>query len=697
MANFLEALTGATTLLGGLAQILNQGAERTRKQDLLDAQLLAQLKDYEFVPADTAQPASFWQRLGGAQYEPQGTMPVITIGGKPMTLRPRQTLFDFLQSSFGPQKTAEASQPVGQQSAETATIPQAPSPSLVRTTPSSQTATLPTQATIPALPGEGAQGLQQRKQRLTATLARVVDQGQRTRILDEISKIDDEIHSLNAETASATLPQVAGLPSGAPAGGYLGPQRTSAGQVATVKPQSVHGYEVRQTLTPEEQEFFRSNPQNAGMAADDGRIILNPYSKRTSQEMQSVAQNEAVRLYMQEKDYAPTFALTLEQQAMPHFATGEYSKPENATERNASIVARLVAGDPSAGTPTPEQQQWADRIRTEIGQRTQDAQAESQQRGQPASITTASSVGKTSTTAPAPKTATPSPLAPIQQRYAKALEQYGYQDAELLVRDPAILTILSKRGASVQDFLTALNTAQTRINLQEQRRLQREDKASSATKALEDERAKASKVVQDWYKEGALNDQQYQAALQMVEQAPDIPGVAKVYTRFKIAPVTAEERKRREQREDERLTLQKQTHDETVALRKSNAAAREEDKRYRRDEREQKTIQEAREHITRLSLQKANLLKEKVPDALAGTIAYVTGTGNAKAMENLKNIMGGLQSGGDADEARKSAMEVLNQLQRHYIDQLPVTERQILHEIVGTPLVPATVPVKRVK
>ena len=533
MANFLEALTGATTLLGGLAQILNQGAERTRKQDLLDAQLLAQLKDYEFVPADTAQPASFWQRLGGAQYKPQGTMPVITIGGKPMTLRPRQTLFDFLQSSFGPQKTAEASQPVGQQSAETATIPQAPSPSLVRTTPSSQTATLPTQATIPALPGEGAQGLQQRKQRLTATMARVVDQGQRTRILDEISKIDDEMTALNAETTSVILPQVASLPSGAPS-------------------------------------------------------------------------------------QAPST------------------------------------------TPSPP-------------------------------------IGSPSTTAPAPKTTAPSPLTPIQQRYAKALEQYGYQDAGVLVRDPAILTILQKRGASVQDFLTALNTAQTRINLQEQRRLQRQDKEAAGTKALEDERAKASKIVQDWYKEGALNDQQYQTALQMVEQAPDIPGVSRVYTRFKIAPVTAEERKRRERMEDERLTLQKQTHNETVAVRKSNAAAREEDKQYRREEREQKTIQEAREHITRLSLQKANLLKEKVPDALAGTIAYVTGTGNAKAMENLKNIMGSLQSGGDADEARKSAMEVLNQLQRHYIDQLPVTERQILHEIVGTPLVPATAPVKRVK
>ena len=307
------------------------------------------------------------------------------------------------------------------------------------------------------------------------------------------------------------------------------------------------------------------------------------------------------------------------------------------------------------------------------------------------------SVEKPSTPPPLSKAPSPSQLTPIQQRYAKALEQYGYQDAELLVRDPAILTILQKRGASVQDFLTAFNTAQTRINLQEQRRLQRQDKETAATKALEDERAKAAKIVQDWYKEGALNNQQYQAALQMVGQASDIPGVSRVYTRFKIAPVTAEERKRREAREDERLTLQKQTHQETAALRKSNAAAREEDKEYRRGEREQKTIQDARENITRLSLQKANLLKEKVPDALAGTIAYVTGTVNVKAMENLKNIMGGLQSGGDADEARKNAIEVLNQLQRHYIDQLPVTERQILHEIVGTPLVPTTAPVKRTK
>ena len=114
MANFLEILNAVTTGLGGLATIANQGAEQRRKQELADATLLAQLKDYEFVPAEGIERPSFLSAMAGGQGTAAGNMPVVTIGGKKMILRPRQTLFDFLQGSLGTQKAGETSQAIEQ-------------------------------------------------------------------------------------------------------------------------------------------------------------------------------------------------------------------------------------------------------------------------------------------------------------------------------------------------------------------------------------------------------------------------------------------------------------------------------------------------------------------------------------------------------------------------------------------------------
>lgn len=85
------------------------------------------------------------------------------------------------------------------------------------------------------------------------------------------------------------------------------------------------------------------------MATDDGAVVLNPYSSLTAKELDAVALNEAARVVMSKrKDLCPEFQLTPEQGA----AFAKYG-PEEAIR--ATVAARLLSGDPSALTPTPQQ------------------------------------------------------------------------------------------------------------------------------------------------------------------------------------------------------------------------------------------------------------------------------------------------------------------------------------------------------
>lgn len=108
---------------------------------------------------------------------------------------------------------------------------------------------------------------------------------------------------------------------------------------------------TRDKLYPGEDEYFRANPHVAGMAAEDDRVILNPYSKLAAHEKRAVAVNEAARILMRHEG-APDFALTPEQEA---FLDGTEYRKAPAEERRATIAARILSGDPSAGAPTPEQ------------------------------------------------------------------------------------------------------------------------------------------------------------------------------------------------------------------------------------------------------------------------------------------------------------------------------------------------------
>ena len=108
--------------------------------------------------------------------------------------------------------------------------------------------------------------------------------------------------------------------------------------------EKMFGFKVRSKLFPGEDEFFRSRPEVAGMAAEDDTVILNPYSGLSIRELSAVAQNEALRLKMRKDDFDPKFKVTDEQKQF--FQGTEYEKNPKAMRQ--TLLARIYSGDPSA-------------------------------------------------------------------------------------------------------------------------------------------------------------------------------------------------------------------------------------------------------------------------------------------------------------------------------------------------------------
>lgn len=112
------------------------------------------------------------------------------------------------------------------------------------------------------------------------------------------------------------------------------------------------GYSIREQLFPGEDSYFRDNPHVAGMAAESGHVILNPYSPPTVNR-DAVARNEAFRLHLQNKNVVPQFDVTDQQRQA--FGGTAYGSDDNALK--STLAARIYSGDPSA-LATPQQQQW---------------------------------------------------------------------------------------------------------------------------------------------------------------------------------------------------------------------------------------------------------------------------------------------------------------------------------------------------
>ena len=127
-------------------------------------------------------------------------------------------------------------------------------------------------------------------------------------------------------------------------------------------PKGIYGVGLRDQLFPSEDEYFKANPNVAGMAAEDDKVIINPYSKISEKEKEAVMLNEAARVHMRNKMIdAPNYDLTPEQ--LEKF--GSYSKDPNDIRQ--TIAARILSGDPSAGQPTQAQQEYVGRLRQFMG------------------------------------------------------------------------------------------------------------------------------------------------------------------------------------------------------------------------------------------------------------------------------------------------------------------------------------------
>ena len=125
---------------------------------------------------------------------------------------------------------------------------------------------------------------------------------------------------------------------------------------------AVYGVGLRDVLYPDEEAFFKSNPTVAGMAAEDDKIIINPYSSLTDTEKQWVMRNEAARVLMRRGDVPrPNFNLTPKQ--MEKFGT--YSK--NMDDIRQTYAARMFSNDPSAIEPTDEQKAFDVQLRKFMG------------------------------------------------------------------------------------------------------------------------------------------------------------------------------------------------------------------------------------------------------------------------------------------------------------------------------------------
>ena len=105
----------------------------------------------------------------------------------------------------------------------------------------------------------------------------------------------------------------------------------------------VYGFEVRQPFDSE-LKYFQENPKTAGMATEDNRIIMNPYSKLDDKQKKAVMTNEASRLHMRSMNIRPNFELTPQQ--VESFKGSPYENDPDAMKQ--TIVGRIISKDNSA-------------------------------------------------------------------------------------------------------------------------------------------------------------------------------------------------------------------------------------------------------------------------------------------------------------------------------------------------------------
>ena len=115
---------------------------------------------------------------------------------------------------------------------------------------------------------------------------------------------------------------------------------------------------------PSEMEFFRQNPHIGGYAADDDRVVVNPYNRLSPVENEALIRNESARIFMRRnysaRPTAESFPLTEEQRGYAYPVAQPPMLPEAALRE--TMAARVLTGDPGAGQTTPQQARFAEEL-----------------------------------------------------------------------------------------------------------------------------------------------------------------------------------------------------------------------------------------------------------------------------------------------------------------------------------------------
>ncbi len=113
---------------------------------------------------------------------------------------------------------------------------------------------------------------------------------------------------------------------------------------------------------PSEQAFFNSSGVNAYASPDNAAVVSQNVTDPNM--LRSLMMNEAARVWMRNNKLQPTFTPTAEQRDLLR-GTAYANAPQGDVQQ--TLAARLLAGDPSAGTPTREQEAFVKRLRYSMG------------------------------------------------------------------------------------------------------------------------------------------------------------------------------------------------------------------------------------------------------------------------------------------------------------------------------------------
>jgi hypothetical protein len=112
-----------------------------------------------------------------------------------------------------------------------------------------------------------------------------------------------------------------------------------------------------------ETDFFRRSPHVGGMATEDNRITLNPFSPLSARELDAVTVNEGARLAMRNYSHQPPALTSQQSSTLSTIDNGRPYGGGNDEAQRQTIIARMLSGDPTAGQWTQDQAEYAGKVK----------------------------------------------------------------------------------------------------------------------------------------------------------------------------------------------------------------------------------------------------------------------------------------------------------------------------------------------